>query len=175
MRSLSAVGLSRAQFNPIATLALSFSFAESLCFGKLVSYGHAPITFTASPQQARQRRTHCALDSQKQFAFAHALRTTLGIKTMSPSEYIVVGEFSNDTAKEMKLYLEMRCEEVVLSPGHSIQLLAMPSPNLLPLAIGYVEGGLQIYPHKEADPDWHVRFKGKLIRAGHPTLLSEHE
>lgn len=94
---------------------------------------------------------------------------------MNPSEYPVVVEFSNDTDKEMKLYLEMLSEEVVLSPGHSIQLLAMPSPNLLPLTIGYVEDGLQIYPYKEVDPDWHVRFMGKLIRAGHPTLLSEHE
>jgi hypothetical protein len=77
MRSWSAVGLSRAQFNPIATLALSFSFAECRCFGKLNSYGHAPTTFILSPQQARQRRTRCVLDSQKRFAFAHALRATL--------------------------------------------------------------------------------------------------
>lgn len=94
---------------------------------------------------------------------------------MNPSEYPVVGEFSNDTTEEMRLYLEMLGEEVVLSPAHSIQLLAMPSPDLLPLTIGYVKGGLQIHPYKEADPDWHVRFKGKVIRAGHPTLLSDHE
>ena len=94
---------------------------------------------------------------------------------MNPSEFPIVGEFSNDTKKEMTLYLEMLGEEVVLSPGHSIQLLALPTSTLLPLTIDYVEGGLQIHPYKEFDPQWHIRFKGKLIKPGHPTLLSAHE
>jgi hypothetical protein len=45
---------------------------------------------------------------------------------------------------------------------------------LLPLSIWQVEGGIQIYPHKECDPHWHVGFNGKVIRAGHPTILAEH-
>jgi hypothetical protein len=45
----------------------------------------------------------------------------------------------------------------------------------LPITIDYVDGGLQIHPHKEFDPDWHVRFKGQVIRAGHPTVLAEYE
>jgi len=92
-----------------------------------------------------------------------------------PSQYPVVGEFTNDTASEMHLYLEMIPEEVVLSPGHRVQLLAKPSPGLLPLSIGFVGDGLQVYAHREADPDWHVIFNGKLIKAGSPTLLKEHE
>jgi hypothetical protein len=47
--------------------------------------------------------------------------------------------------------------------------------RLLPVTIDYVEGGLQIHPHKEFDPDWHVRFKGKLVRAGFPTVLADLE
>jgi hypothetical protein len=74
----------------------------------------------------------------------------------------------------MRLYLEMLGEEVVLAPGHEVELLALPLEDLLPLTVSYVEGGLQIHPHKEFDPDWHVRFMGKAIRAGHPTILSEH-
>jgi hypothetical protein len=94
---------------------------------------------------------------------------------MNPSEYILVGKFSNNTATEMGLYLEMLCEEIVLSPGHTVELFAKQSIDLLPLTINYVEGGLQIYPFKEFDPDWHIRFKGKMIRAGYPTILSAYE
>lgn len=94
---------------------------------------------------------------------------------MQEPELQVVGTFRNETAGEMRLILEMLGEEVVLSPGHSIELLARQSADLLPLTVDYVDHGLQIHPHKEFDPDWHVRFRGKLIRAAHPTILSEHE
>lgn len=66
-------------------------------------------------------------------------------------------------------------EEVILSPGHSVDLLAKPTDDLLPLTIDYVEGGLQIHACREFDPDWHVRFKGKVIKAGSPTRLEEYE
>jgi len=75
----------------------------------------------------------------------------------------------------MRLYLEMLAEEVVLSPGHSVELLARPSADLLPITVDYVVGGLQVHPHRECDPDWHVRFMGKIIRAEHPTVLAEYE
>jgi hypothetical protein len=66
--------------------------------------------------------------------------------------------------------------EVVMSPGHEVELLAYPGEGLLPITIDYVEGGLQIHPNKEFDPDWHVRFGGKLIPVvGNPTVLAEHE
>jgi hypothetical protein len=94
---------------------------------------------------------------------------------LSPSQYPTIGVFRNDSAAEMRLYLEILAEEVVLSPGHSVELLARPSADLLPITIDYVDGGLQIHPHKEFDPDWHVRFKGQVIRAGHPTVLAEYE
>ena len=93
---------------------------------------------------------------------------------MSPSEYPVVGEFLNDTQREMTLYLEMTCEEVVLEPGHGVELLARPHPDLLPLTMNIVEGGLQIHPCRVFDPDWHIRFKGRLMKPGFPTRLSEH-
>jgi hypothetical protein len=94
---------------------------------------------------------------------------------MDPSDYIVVGEFENDGTQEMCIYLELTCEEVYLSPGHKIQLLAKPSEGLLPISVGYSEKGLQIYPHNEFDPDWHVRFNGKLVKAGYPTRISDLE
>lgn len=93
---------------------------------------------------------------------------------MSPSEYLVVGEFRNDTSQEMSLYLEMTCEEVVLAPGQEVELLAKPDPDLLPLTADFVEGGLQIHPCRVVDPDWHIRFKGKVMKPGYPTRLSEH-
>jgi hypothetical protein len=89
---------------------------------------------------------------------------------MSSGQHVCVGHFHNDTKRPMTLYLEMLGAEVILDPGHQIELLALPLDGLLPLSIDYVEGGLQIHPHKEFDPDWHVRFNGKLIRAGYPTI-----
>ena len=91
------------------------------------------------------------------------------------SEFLTVGVFRNDTTDKLRLFLEMLGEEIVLSPGHAVELVARPSPDLLPITIDYVSGGLQIHPCREFDPDWHIRFRGKLIRAGHPTLLSDHE
>ena len=94
---------------------------------------------------------------------------------MHPSSYPTVGVFANDTDSEMRLHLEMLAEEVILSPGHSVELLARPTKDLLPLHIGHVPGGLQIHPYKEFDPDWHVRFNGKVIRAGFPTRIADYE
>jgi len=94
---------------------------------------------------------------------------------MEPSEYLVVFSHRNDTSSDCHIYLEMVPEEVVLSPGHAIELLAKPTSDLLPLTIDHVEGGLQIYACREFDPDWHVRFNGKVIKAGHPTRLREYE
>jgi hypothetical protein len=71
----------------------------------------------------------------------------------------------------MRIYLEMVGAEIVLAPGNAVELLARPSDGLLPVTIDYVDGGLQVHPYKEFDPGWHVRFKGRLIRAGHPTIL----
>jgi hypothetical protein len=94
---------------------------------------------------------------------------------LSPSQYLTVATFRNGSAVELRLYLEMLAEEVVLSPGHEVALLGRPGEGVLPITVDYVDGGLQIHPHKQLDSDWHVRFRGKLIRAGHPTILAEHE
>ena len=94
---------------------------------------------------------------------------------MQASRYPTVAIFTNEGEVEMSLHLEMLAEEVILGPGHEVELLAKPSPGLLPLTIGHFPGGLQIHPNKEFDPDWHVRFKGKIIRAGYPTRLKDHE
>lgn len=103
------------------------------------------------------------------------LNLGVGLKAMSSDSHIVVAEFTNDTALEMRLYLEMLGEEIVLAPNHRVELLAKPEPDLQPLTISYVSGGIQVHAFKVVDPDWHIRFKGKLIRAGHPTILSTDE
>ncbi len=94
---------------------------------------------------------------------------------MTTSQYITVARIGNESKDDMSLYLEMLGIEVVLSPGHVIDLLARASDGLLPITIDHVGSGLQIHPHKEFDPDWHVGFKGKLIRVDRPIRLSEHE
>lgn len=95
--------------------------------------------------------------------------------SLAPSSYPTVASFSNGTSSDLHLYLEMVPEEVILSPGHTIDLLARPSKDLLPLTIDPVDGGLQIYACREFDPDWHVRFNGKVIKADHPTRLKAFE
>jgi hypothetical protein len=94
---------------------------------------------------------------------------------MEPSEYPCVGSFRNETSSDLHLYLEMVPEEVILSPGHAVDLLARPTADLLPLTIDYVETGIQIHACREFDPDWHVRFNGKVIKAANPTRLKEFE
>lgn len=93
---------------------------------------------------------------------------------MLPQTYPIVGTFKNETTSDMTLYLEVIPEEVILSPGDEIELLARPSANLLPLVVERVEDGFQIYAHREADPDWHVRYRGCVIKAAHPTRLSNY-
>lgn len=91
------------------------------------------------------------------------------------SDYVVVHEVVNDTPREMRVFLEMTCEEIFLSPGQQMQLLARPSEDLLPITVAPLKDGLQIFPNRQFDPDWHIRFKGKLIKPGYPTRLAEHE
>ncbi|WP_431512420.1 hypothetical protein [Variovorax sp. DAIF25] len=93
---------------------------------------------------------------------------------MRPEAYPVVGIFKNETAVAMTLYLEMIPEEVILDPGDEVELLARPSDRLLPLDVAPVEGGFHVHAHKEWDPDWHVRFRGGIIKAGHPTRLADY-
>ena len=93
---------------------------------------------------------------------------------MTPNTYPVVGTFKNETTSEMTLYLEKVPEEVTLSPGDEIELLARPSEDLLPLDVVRVADGFHIHAHKEWDPDWHVRFRGKIIKARTPTHLADH-
>ncbi len=90
-------------------------------------------------------------------------------------ELVSVGNFKNETDRPLVLYLEMLCAEVHLSPGHEVELLGTASPELLPISVLVSDGALTVYPHRLSDPEWHVRFKGKLISAGWPTRLSEHE
>jgi len=93
---------------------------------------------------------------------------------MTPETSPVVGQFKNETSVTMTLYLEMVPEEVILEPGAEVELLARPTDSLLPLDVAPVEGGLHIHAHREADPDWHVRFRGQVIEAGNPTRLSNY-
>jgi hypothetical protein len=94
---------------------------------------------------------------------------------MNPTDYPVAAMFGNDTSEDISLHLEMLAEEVILAPGHRVELLARPSPDLLPISVHQVEGGLQVFPNKEFDPDWHVRFNGRVIRAGHPLRLADYD
>ena len=88
---------------------------------------------------------------------------------MTSPDYITVARIRNDTSREMRLYLECIGDEVVLSSGHEVELLGHRSDGLLPLTFNYMNDGLQCYAHLDPDPDWHIKFKGRLYCAGRPT------
>ncbi len=85
-----------------------------------------------------------------------------------------VGFFSNDTDKDITIYLEMLCEEIHVSPNQSFELLIEDIQDALPVTINYVKSGLQIYPHR-ALPNWLIIFNGQRIRSDYPTILKDYE
>lgn len=94
-------------------------------------------------------------------------------QTMNLNNYVVVGHFSNDTDQEMRIFLEMTCEEIFLLPGHKIELFAKRCDGLFPITVNYLSDGLQIFADEEFDVDWHIRFDGKFLKPSFPTRLSE--
>lgn len=83
-----------------------------------------------------------------------------------------VGVFSNETDEQMIIYLEMSCEEIHMSPGYAIELLAEDNEDYFPMTILYHKGSLQIYPRK-GSPKWRFRFNGKEFDPDFPSKLSE--
>jgi len=74
----------------------------------------------------------------------------------------------------MTLSLEMLCEEVILDPGHQVELLVEDIDECFPMTICYHSNGLQIYPN-HGTPNWLIRFQCKEIVPGYPTKLSDFE
>ncbi len=91
----------------------------------------------------------------------------------SPADLVVVAHFRNDTSKDLLLFLELTCEEVILSPGHEIDLLARPIEGLRPITIVDEEDGWVVYPHLLVNTDWHIRYKGQIVRADYPTRIAD--
>jgi len=87
-------------------------------------------------------------------------------------EFRTVGIFSNETDKEITIFLEMTCEEIHMLPGHEIELLAEDNDDHFPMNILYHHDGLQIYP-KQGSPEWRFIFNGKEYEADYPSKLSE--
>jgi len=87
-------------------------------------------------------------------------------------KYKTVGIFSNETDEEMIIYLEITCEEIHMSPGHEIELLAEDNDDHFPVSILYHKDSLHIYPRLGA-PEWKFIFNGKEYETDHPSKLSE--
>lgn len=67
---------------------------------------------------------------------------------MNLTDYPTAASIGNDTSKDISLHLEMLAEEVILAPGQHVELLARPSPGLLPISVHQIEVGLQVFPNK---------------------------
>jgi len=89
-------------------------------------------------------------------------------------KYISLGFFSNETDKEITIFLELACEEIKMAPGHEIELLMEELDGVTPVSILYNLKGLQIYP-RSGWPAWLIRFKGKEIVPSYPRVLREYE
>ena len=63
---------------------------------------------------------------------------------MNPSNYPIAAISGNDTSEELSLHLERLAEEVILVPGHRVELLARPSSGSLPICVLQVDRGLQV-------------------------------
>jgi hypothetical protein len=85
-----------------------------------------------------------------------------------------VGIFANDTDQDITIYLELLCEEIIVSPAQNFELLIEDLPNALPVTIYYCAKGLHIYPHQTI-AEWLIIFNGKKIKPGHPTVLKQYE
>ena len=94
---------------------------------------------------------------------------------IAPTAYPVVLDIENHGPEDMEVWLEMVPECVILSPGHRIELLARPDEDLLPLDVSRSTGSWVVHAHRTFDPDWHVRFKGHLLKPATPTRLADFE
>ena len=74
----------------------------------------------------------------------------------------------------MTLFLEMLCEEVILSPGHKVELFAEDQEKYFPMHISYHSDSLQIYP-QDGTPRWLIKFNEKEIVPSYPTKLKDYE
>jgi hypothetical protein len=89
-------------------------------------------------------------------------------------KYKTVGIFSNETKEDMTLCLEMSCEEVILSPGHKVELLIENLEECFPVNVLYHSDALQVYP-SGGFPKWLIKFNGKELIPDWPTKLKDHE
>ena len=87
-------------------------------------------------------------------------------------KYRSVGVFSNETDEEMTIFLEVLCEEIHMSPGHEIELLAEDNDDHFPVTILYHKEGLQVYP-RSGCTEWKFIFNGREYTADYPSKLSE--
>jgi hypothetical protein len=92
---------------------------------------------------------------------------------MNPAEYPIVAIFGNDTDIELSIFLEMACEEVLLAPGAKVELLARPQSCAQPIEVHYCSNGLQVFPRKDWDPDWYIRYDGRVVKPEFPTRISK--
>jgi hypothetical protein len=92
-----------------------------------------------------------------------------------PSTYPVVATLRNDSPRDMVVWLEMLPEQLILGPGQSVDLVARPDDGLLPLSMHWRRDGVTVFAATLADPDWHLRFNGHLIRPATPTRLVDFE
>ena len=74
----------------------------------------------------------------------------------------------------MTLYLEIYCEEIILSPGHELELLIEETLDTIQPNLIYCDGGIQVYHPLDTD-NWMIKFRGQLIRPGYPTILKNYE
>jgi len=87
-------------------------------------------------------------------------------------KFRTVGIFSNETDEDMTVCLEVTCEEIHMSPGHEIELLAEDNDEYFPMNILYHKGSLQIYP-RLGSPEWKFIFNGEEYEADYLSKLSE--
>lgn len=87
-------------------------------------------------------------------------------------KFKTIGIFSNNTKKPMSIFLEPTCEEIILEPSHSIELLAEDNDMYFPMDIAFQENSLQIFS-KTSSPEWRIKYQGNEYVPKWPTKTKE--
>jgi len=70
-----------------------------------------------------------------------------------------VVDISNDAESNITLFFEPRCEEIVVAPKESLEILADGKEEEFPVDIIYSNEGLQIYS-KSGNAEWFIKKNG---------------
>lgn len=97
-----------------------------------------------------------------------------GTFLLKASVYTTYCLFDNSSDHDISISLELSCEEIIMSPGHKLELLIPDYIGDVPPCIIFWESGIQVYPPGQSS-EWLIKFNGNTYLPGCPTILKNLE